>query len=215
MQINTNKSGKKKQLFQAFWKVIFIYLFLVCNILSGQIVIKGDTQLYVKSDSVFHSDTIIYQRSDPSNTEKRIAKLYVVKGTLTSNWVENQEIEIIYTETPKSKQKKKESTLTRSNQTDRFIVQTQQKPEIEKNTFFLSRALKGNTNLITGKEIISAAVNFTPSVKKEVSIVKNNVTLITAGLENNSANHYFNEKICGCVYTTSFKVRPPPLYLNI
>src|SRR5690606_5821506 len=102
-----------------------------------------------------------------------VAKLYVVKGTLISDLAENNQIEIVYIEAPKPKQKQKEVALAKSNKSDRSIDPPKQKPKTEKKASIISRSPKGNTDLITGKEIIAVAVNFTPTVKKEVSIVKN------------------------------------------
>lgn len=217
MQMNTEKNKKKKQLSMIFTKVVFTYFFLVWGILlSGQVVIKGDTQLYVKSDSVFSSDTIIHQRTNNTlKTEESVAKLYVVKRTITSNLTENPEIEVIYIEAPKSKsnQKKKETTLTKSKKTERSIAQPQKKPETQKSRFFVSSAPKGNTDLVTGKEIIVASVTFTPSVKKEVSNFKNELINITTDLKNKPFNQYFNVKIFSSLDPKSIKIRPPPIYI--
>jgi len=213
--MNTDKNGKKNQLSQTFAKVFCTIFILVCNIsVTGQVVIKGETHLSVKTDSVFHSDTVIYQKTaNTLKSEKSVAKLYVVKGTLISDLAENNQIEIVYIEAPKPKQKQKEVALAKSNKTERSIAQPQKKPETKKNTFFVSRAPKGNTDLITGKEIIAVAVNFTPTVKKEVSIVKNELLGFRVGFKINLINHYFNEKIVSSLDPKSIKVRPPPIYI--
>lgn len=210
MQLMTILNGNNKQLSQTYMRIIGVYFFFAwSNILSGQVVIKGNTQLYVKSDAILHSDTIIYI---PSTAEESSAKLYVVKGTISSHLVDNTEIEIIYHEAPNSKQKKIESTLTQSKKADSPITPIRHTPQPKKK-IFLNCALDGNLDLMSGIDIIIAAVTFTPSGKKEISLFKEELNHITSGIKAKLFNPYFEEKIVSNFGTESIKVRPPPPYI--
>lgn len=184
-----------------------IGIFIAFFSLNAQVFVGSETQLKINQGTIFHADSITYNTQEKNSAEEA-NKIYVVKGTIISNFSEiSSKTEIIFIDVPDSTQTKSKRQKTKESELDKKIVEVRLKDNEQK----IHKAPIDNSGLFSGRKETTKGIQSNTFSKKHLGLHLNEVVINNFSLFEikNSSFQILNIESSRFVFT--FRIRPPPI----
>lgn len=180
-----------------------IGIFIAFFSLNAQVFVGSETQLKINQGTIFRENSIAY-----NNSAEEANKIYVVKGTIISNFSEiSSKTEIIFIDVPDSTQTKSKRQKTKESELDKKIVEVRLKDNEQK----IHKAPIDNSGLFSGRKETIKGIQPNTFSNKYLGLYLNEVDINNFSLFEikNSSFQILNIESSRFVFT--FRIRPPPI----
>ena len=202
--------------FRSFGKILG--LFLTCtgfSLAGAQFFIQNNAGLTIIEGTVLYADSIIYQPEKIDSVENK-TKIYIVKGTITSNFPGNdKKTAIVFIDTLENPQKQIPENLTskpkeKKEKKENKIAEA--KPAYIEKEQDICKSIPGRKHdLLSGKNKVGQTSNISSSHKKHFGIYQNTEEKNKSDLFQTEKNNFRFTERRSFSYVHSFSIRPPPV----